>query len=316
MYSEINKQLEELVNGIYREKKITTMITSLKKQLEQLEKDLYYLKKELDKEQVDVDQLGKTTVANIFYTIAGKKKERMEKEEQELVAAQLKYELCTTQIKEIKAQISQLSLERSDVSGSQSKYDELFKQKQEMIAQNKNDPERAEKINLLTQKISLYKNNIKEIEEAREVGNRVIRMIDSALESLQSAGNWGLWDTLGGGGLITTAIKHSHIDDAKDLAGSIQSQLRRFNTELADIKISTDISIDMDGFVKFADFFFDGLIADIFVQSKVGQSKESVVNVKNQVNRVLSKLSSMHSSDLSALNTSQSEFNALISSTN
>ena len=38
---------------------------------------------------------------------------------------------------------------------------------------------------------------------------------------------------------------------------------RRFKTELADVEITADLQITVDGFLKFADFFFDGLFTDL-----------------------------------------------------
>ena len=56
------------------------------------------------------------------------------------------------------------------------------------------------------------------------------------------------------------------------------------------MKISANIDIEIDGFTKFADFFFDGLIADWVVQSKIHDSQNSVEQVKYEVSSVLKKL--------------------------
>lgn len=60
--------------------------------------------------------------------------------------------------------------------------------------------------------------------------------------------------------------------------------------EIADVKINYDTRFDMDGFAKLADFFFDGLIADWYMQSKINNSYNSVSNVKNQVTSTIYKL--------------------------
>lgn len=93
-----------------------------------------------------------------------------------------------------------------------------------------------------------------------------------------------------GGGLMTDMIKHSCIDDAHSEVQEIQSLLRQFKTELTDINVNSDITIETNGFAKFADFFFDGLISDWFMQSKIENSKESVMQVSKQVQRVLDEL--------------------------
>jgi hypothetical protein len=150
----------------------------------------------------------------------------------------------------------------------------------------------------LNKQLLSCKNNLKEIDEAVAVGKSVMISLDKALDSLNSAEGWGTWDMLGGG-LITDLAKHSHIDDAKSEVSNAQNLLRRFKSELADVKISEEITIETDGFAKFADFFFDGLIADWVMQSKIQNSYESVKQVKTKVNSVLSKLSSLQNQEKS-----------------
>ena len=72
--------------------------------------------------------------------------------------------------------------------------------------------------------------------------------------------------------------------------------LNQFRTELSDIKINSEIHIEIDGFAKFADFFFDGLISDWVIQSRINESLDSVRKVKDEVNNVLNKLENLCSS--------------------
>lgn len=45
-------------------------------------------------------------------------------------------------------------------------------------------------------------------------GNRALKSLRNAQDSLNSAKNWGLWDMFGGG-FISTMAKHSKMDSAK-----------------------------------------------------------------------------------------------------
>ena len=56
--------------------------------------------------------------------------------------------------------------------------------------------------------------------------------------------------------------KHSRLDDAQESVEYLQSQLRAFRTELADVTISADFQVNIDGFLRFADYVFDGIFAD------------------------------------------------------
>ena len=51
--------------------------------------------------------------------------------------------------------------------------------------------------------------------------------------------------------------------------------------------------MNIDGFLRFADYFFDGLFADWAVGDKISQSLSSVSNTKSEINRMLDKLNEM-----------------------
>ena len=70
-------------------------------------------------------------------------------------------------------------------------------------------------------------------------------------------------------------------------------QLRRFKTELADVTIRAEMQVNIDGFLRFADYFFDGLFADWAVLDKIEESQSEVKNVIKQIQAVLDKLASM-----------------------
>ena len=72
------------------------------------------------------------------------------------------------------------------------------------------------------------------------------------------------------------------------------------------------VFINIDGFDKFADFFFDGLIADWFVQSKIHKSQESVSRVKSEVYGVLNKLSRMRDSDKNEIARLESDLSRIV----
>ena len=60
--------------------------------------------------------------------------------------------------------------------------------------------------------------------------------------------------------------------------------------------IQADLQVNVDGFLRFADYFFDGLFADWAVLDKISQSKEQVQNTKQQIETVLFRLNSMQRS--------------------
>ena len=63
-----------------------------------------------------------------------------------------------------------------------------------------------------------------------------------------------------------------------------------FRDELGDIRDVENLNIDIDGFLAFADFFFDGFVADIFVQSKIRKGQQQVREAIRRVEDILSTL--------------------------
>jgi hypothetical protein len=86
-----------------------------------------------------------------------------------------------------------------------------------------------------------------------------------------------------GGGALTTMVKHSRIDDARAAAHVVQQALRRFQRELADVDERTTIVAELGSFETFADYFFDGLIADWIVQSKIERSLAQSTDMRDRV---------------------------------
>lgn len=93
-----------------------------------------------------------------------------------------------------------------------------------------------------------------------------------------------------GGGFITDMIKHSKLEDASRYMKQAKRDLQVFRKELADVNISSELRLDIGSFLTFADFFFDGLVADYLVQSKIGEARREVEHAIERVNEILSQL--------------------------
>lgn len=309
MYTEINRRLEEAQQGIRRLRKIDSMLKDLRSEQLSLECKLSELKDALDKEDLDVKKFEKSSLAGIFYSVFGNLEERVKKEKGEALAAKLKYDQAASDLEDVKNEISKLCSERAEYIDCGREYESLRAQKKDLLMQS--DPKTAQRLLDLTEQLNTSKSDLKEIREAVSAGRNVLISLDNALSSLDSAEGWGVWDMLGGG-LISNLAKHSHIDDAKYETERTQTLLRRFKTELADVRIDSDIYIETGGFAKFADFFFDGLIADWFMQSRIQNSRESVSQVRSQVQSVMSKLSRLEVQKSSSIGKLEMEINELI----
>ena len=129
----------------------------------------------------------------------------------------------------------------------------------------------------------------KEMNEAIKAGERALSSLKAAEKKLNSASNWGMIDMFGGE-TFSTLLKNSKMSDAKKLMKSAESELKKFQKELQDVNIPLDLKMEVGNFLTFADFFFDGLIADVLVQNKISNAKNEVSNAIYQVEHILNEL--------------------------
>ena len=129
----------------------------------------------------------------------------------------------------------------------------------------------------------------REIDEAIRAGQRARNSLLQAKDCLKSAGNWGLLDMFGGG-MITTFVKRSKMSDAERLVQQARSDLKQFKKELADVENIADFHIETGNFLTYADYFFDGLLADWLVQSKIQDAKKQVDDAIEKVENILRQL--------------------------
>ena len=137
-----------------------------------------------------------------------------------------------------------------------------------------------------------YEKEKKEIMEAMAAGDDAIYYLEGAMEKLNSAGNWGIADILGGG-MIISAVKRSRMREAQREMEKAKQAMRRFSNEVADVDRSMNTDLDLDGFMGFADFFFDSFFIDMMVQSKINDAKRQIQAALEQVEEVCDILDAM-----------------------
>ena len=132
----------------------------------------------------------------------------------------------------------------------------------------------------------MSKTMTEEVREARTAGIRVLNSLRQAQRCLDSARGWGVLDILGGG-LITNLVKHSKLSDAQRCVDQARYDLDVFRRELADVNVP---DVQIDGFLSFADFFFDGFLVDFMVQSRINESRARLEDACRRVEDVLRML--------------------------
>jgi len=287
MLEELNKQLVEVKEKMRIRQKLQGDLIQIQQILSEERARLKQLEAELKKEGADVEKLEELSLTGLFYQILGGKEEQLKKERQKYLTVKLKYDECRDSVSALIEDQDELNKKISAYGAIDSQYRSILVAKEKLIAEAHD--ENTERLIRFSEELADVQSDVKELEEAISAGNAILEGLGSVINSLKSAKNWGTWDMLGSG-VISTAIKHSRIDDARKSAHQAQQLLRRFQRELADVESNTELTIDIGSFTKFADYFFDGLIVDWVVQSRISRSLESTVQVQKAVRDIISSL--------------------------
>jgi chromosome segregation ATPase len=280
MLDELNRRLIQTKERLRSKQKLEAMLAQVQTNLRQAKQRSTTLTERLASEKADVDKLEGLSLTGLFYSVLGTKTDHLDKEKEEYLAAKLKYDECVEALDDLQAEADRLQHELEVFQSVEQDYERLIKEKESLLASS--DDPRAESLLGLSERLTDLKSDQKELAEAVQAGESALGGLRQVQNDLQSAANWGTWDMLGGG-MLSTMAKHSKIDSARQNAHAVQRQLRRFQEELADAGQRLNVSLEIGGFSKFADYFFDGLIADWNVQSKIRKASSACSSAMSRV---------------------------------
>lgn len=241
-------------------------------------------------EEEDVEKLEVRSLTRFLLRVSGKLEEKLDQERQEAYEAAVKYDAVISEMRALEADIRALRVELRQAEDAKARYDQVLREKQEAIKASGSTA--GAEILEIEKALGYLEDQRREINEALKVGTAASHLVDDILDSLSSAKDWGTWDLLGGG-LIADIAKHEKMDQAQSQVESLQIQLARFKNELADVAIDGDLQVSIEGGLRFADFFFDGLFADWAVYNRIDASGERVRQTGRKIDRALSRLREM-----------------------
>ena len=303
------KELNELRERIAQRRDDIAVYESLCRQEEDCKREVDNRITQWAKEERDVEKLEKLTWSSVMASIRGNKEEDLDREKREAYAARLRLQEAERQLAEIRSEIRMRQDRLSMSADCEQKYQALLLEKAESI--RKQDPVLSEKLTELEQRELGLTSRKKELKEALAAGEMALSHIYDAMKDLHSAGNWGTWDILGGG-LIADAMKYSAMDEAQKKMELVQSDLRRYEAELADVAQTAAFDLQPEGFLQFADFFWDNIFADFAVRDKIYQSQDQMQELKVKVSRIQNGLEQELKETEQGLSALQDEKNELI----
>lgn len=283
----LNEQLRRLQEKVARKNQLQSRVSGLRGQRSALLDKVADLEKAAVREEADVTRLEGRSLAAFFYNVVGKMDEKLDQERREAYAARVKYDAAARELQTVEDDLWNCTRELDSLALCEDHYRMCLEEKAAAI-KAAGTADGLEILRLETA-IQMADCQLEELREALDAGQSALFMAKNVQSCLDSAESWGTWDIFGGG-LLADLAKHEELDNAQSMIEKLQIQLRRFRTELTDVKVDANVQISVEGFARFADFFFDGLFADWAVMDRISQAQNQVRKTRSQIENVLQQL--------------------------
>lgn len=284
---ELDRELKQTRQALARIRKLEAELLELEAQLAQCGQAEEETRAVLAREQADVEELEGMSLASFWARLKGDREERLDQERREALAAKARYDAARRDREDLERRLASAREERDSLLLQEDHYRDLLQEKEDLL--RRTGGEKARALIQLEESAGEVRRQMREVQEAVSAGTNARWALEEMASALDSASGWGTWDILGGG-MLATMAKHSALDDAQRLGDQARQALSRFRTELADVSAVEVPDVELGGFAAMADYLFDGLFADLYIQGQISDAQAGVNHSLEQVNWLLSSL--------------------------
>ena len=130
---------------------------------------------------------------------------------------------------------------------------------------------------------------LKELQEARDQAVIVIEKIDIALDTLDSAKFWGMWDMFGGE-FFSSWKKRNKIEKANRYIEGITDSVKDLEKELKDVDMVLPEEISNTMGDKAFDIWFDNFFTDLRVQGEIKSAMRELREFRDGIEKLYIRL--------------------------
>lgn len=260
-------------------------MSALESRLQTAEANVVNLLQKYEKENLDVQQIQGETFSAFVYKLFGKFEGKLQKEQQQQIEAKSNYDKAVADLEEIKQEKQQLASRLSALYQQAKEYEAELESRRISIQQLSRSA--TQLYNQFEDEMDFFSAQITEIDEALRAASRVTDTAESAMDSLDSAEGWATYDIWAKSGILTHAIKYSHIDDAEDCFNRLSSLIQSLRSELVDVQgLSASDLTQISPTQRSIDFWFDNIFTDLSVRSQIQDNMEQLRHLMGGINTV------------------------------
>lgn len=280
-FSRLDELSKIMANRAYMINKRKKLVDELAK----LSQEEIRLQSSLKKETEDYHAMEKLSIKKLIALFSNHYEEMLDREFREMKMAQYKYDNLLETLTQYQVEIKGITDALKKTEYLEQEYTTLLNAKIAWVNQQGN-----QEIMDFDQKIRNCESKKKEIEEAIQASKKLISVLRSTAEELSTSKGWGTWDIFGGG-MLTSLVKHDHLNRASQLIKDSQDKANALTQELSDLNYYFDFDLlDLDSLTVAFDTFFDNIFSDLSVQSQIAKASDNIHLNLEKAERLLEKL--------------------------
>jgi hypothetical protein len=241
-------------------------------------------------EERDVERLEGLSLTRVLAALRGSLGDDVARERAEAEAAHYRVVEAEGRLHSLSREYEAVRLRLEALSGAQRAYDAALAEKEQHLAGTA-DP-RGRRLLVLAEERGRLSDEARELAEAIEAAQTARDALEALSRTLSSASGWSTYDTFFGGGVLSSAIKQSRLDDAAKEAEYADHCLLALRTELDDLGDTPQggWSLPNQGLTRFVDVWFDNIFTDLAVRERIRAASDNVGNCGRRVRNLLQDL--------------------------
>ena len=284
---EVNRDLERNRQKMERLRKLDVSQAELERQIANRQRAEQEARAVLEREEGDMRELERISLVAFLAKLQGSLEDRKAEERREAAMAKARYDAARWDLEDLQRHLRDVHQEQERLKAVPAAYQALLDEKETLL--QRQGGASSQRLGQLAQEQERTAGELKEIQEAVQAGLTAQRALGELQNDLNGAENWGVWDLMGGG-IMATFAKHGCLDDAQDAAYEARRAVSLFRVELADVSSGRVPDVELGKFAAFADYLFDGLFADLFVQNQIQEARRQVDDVAQRVEQLIASL--------------------------
>lgn len=173
-------QLKDIHVKVIRKRILSSELADLQVKQKELDTKVKELAERKQAEQKDVDRLEKGGITSFFYSIAGKKEEKLIKERAEALDALQQYEEAFLELEGVRRSIELKVTELATLDGYEEKFEKLLQGKRRLLENKTSEAE----ILATEKELALQKEKCALLAEAGKQGEQILEYVGAIRDNL------------------------------------------------------------------------------------------------------------------------------------